>query len=67
MKAHEFAVIIAGSAVLFFGGALIVANNCKVRALVKKNGDELLQKAEQYIDKKLEEKQSSPQDEAEEM
>ena len=24
MKAHEFAVIIAGSAVLFFGGALIV-------------------------------------------
>lgn len=58
---------ILGAALGMVGGALIVANNCKVRALVKKNGDELLQKAEQYIDKKLEEKQSSPQDEAEEM
>lgn len=58
---------ILGAALGMVGGALIVANNCKVRALVKKNGDELLQKAEQYIDKKLEEKQSYPQDEAEEM
>ena len=36
------------------GGALIVANNCKLRNLVKKNQDDLLQKAEQYIDSKLE-------------
>ena len=36
------------------GGALIVANNCKVRNLVKKNQEDLLAKAEQYIDSKLE-------------
>ena len=36
------------------GGALIVANNCKLRNLVKKNQDDLMQKAEQYIDSKLE-------------
>ncbi|MDE6441809.1 MAG: hypothetical protein K2L12_03535 [Clostridia bacterium] len=36
------------------GGALIVANNCKLRNLVKKNQDDLLAKAEQYIDSKLE-------------
>lgn len=36
------------------GGALMVANNCKLRNLVKKNQDDLLSKAEQYIDSKLE-------------
>lgn len=36
------------------GGALLVANNCKLRNLVKKNQDDLLKKAEQYIDNKLE-------------
>lgn len=36
------------------GGALIVANNCKLRNLVKKNQDDLLEKAEHYIDSKLE-------------
>ncbi len=35
------------------GGALMVANNCKLRNLVKKNQDDLMQKAEQYIDNKL--------------
>lgn len=43
-----------GVALGMAGGALIVANNCKLRNLVKKNQDDLLQKAEQYIDSKLE-------------
>ena len=42
-----------GVALGMAGGALIVANNCKVRNLVKKNQEELMQKAEQYIDSKL--------------
>ncbi len=37
------------------GGALIVANNCKLLNLVKKNQEDLMQKAENYIDSKLEE------------
>ena len=45
---------ILGIAVGMAGGALIVANNCKLRNLVKKNQDDLMQKAEQYIDSKLE-------------
>ncbi|MBO5327801.1 MAG: hypothetical protein J6B04_01355 [Clostridia bacterium] len=36
------------------GGAVIVANNCKIRNLVKKNQEDLMAKAEQYIDEKLE-------------
>ncbi len=44
---------ILGLAVGMAGGALIVANNCKLRKLVKKNQDELMQKAESYIDDKL--------------
>ncbi len=36
------------------GGALAVANNCKLRNLVKKNQEDLMTKAEQYIDSKLE-------------
>ena len=37
------------------GGALIVANNCKLLNLVKKNQEDLMKKAENYIDSKLEE------------
>ena len=37
------------------GGAIIVANNCKLRNLVKKNQEDFMQKAENYIDTKLEE------------
>lgn len=36
------------------GGALLVANNCKLRNLVKKNQEDMMKKAEQYIDQKLE-------------
>ncbi len=45
---------ILGAALGMAGGALLVANNCKLRNLVKKNQDDLLKKAEQYIDNKLE-------------
>lgn len=38
------------------GGAILVANNCKLRNLVKKNQEDVMKKAEQYIDSKLEEK-----------
>ncbi len=48
---------ILGLAVGMAGGALLVANNCKLRNLVKKNQEELIEKAEQYIDSKLEDKQ----------
>ncbi len=46
---------IMGVALGMVGGALIVANNCKIRNLVKKNQEDLMQKAEQYVDSKLEE------------
>ena len=45
---------ILGVALGMAGGALIVANNCKLRKLVKKNQEDFMQKAEQYIDSKLE-------------
>ena len=45
---------VIGLALGMAGGALIVANNCKLRNLVKKNQEDLMQKAEKYIDKKLE-------------
>lgn len=45
---------IIGLAVGMAGGALLVANNCKLRNLVKKNQEDFMQKAEQYIDQKLE-------------
>ena len=48
---------VLGLALGMAGGALLVANNCKLRTLVKKNQEELMQKAEQYIDSKLEDKQ----------
>ena len=35
------------------GGAILVANNCKLRNLVKKNQEDMLKKAENYIDEKL--------------
>jgi len=44
---------ILGLALGMAGGALIVANNCKLRNLVKKNQEDMMQKAEQYIDEKL--------------
>ncbi len=50
---------VLGVALGMAGGALIVANNCKVRNLVKKNQDEFMQKAEQYIDSKLEKMEGS--------
>lgn len=43
-----------GVALGMAGGALMVANNCKLRNLVKKNQDDLMKKAEQLIDSKLE-------------
>lgn len=45
---------IFGLAVGMAGGALLVANNCKLRNLVKKNQEDMMKKAEQYIDQKLE-------------
>lgn len=45
-----------GLAVGMAGGALLVANNCKLRNLVKKNQEDIMKKAEEYIDGKLEEK-----------
>ena len=45
---------ILGVALGMAGGALMVANNCKLRNLVKKNQDDLMKKAEQLIDSKLE-------------
>ena len=46
---------ILGAMLGMAGGALMVANNCKLRNLVKKNQDDLMAKAEQYIARKLEE------------
>ena len=37
----------------------MVANNCKLLNLVKKNQEDIMTKAENYIDKKLEELESS--------
>ncbi len=52
---------ILGAVLGMAGGALIVANNCKIRNLVKKNQEDLMQKAEQYIDSKLEQLESKGQ------
>jgi len=46
---------ILGLACGMAGGALLVANNCKLRNLVKKNQEDIMKKCECYIDKKLEE------------
>lgn len=45
---------IIGLAIGMAGGALVVANNCKLLNLVKKNQEDIMKKAEQYIDSKLE-------------
>ena len=42
-----------GLALGLLGGALIVANNYKARALVKKGQQEVLDKADQMLDEKL--------------
>ena len=53
---------ILGLAIGMAGGALIVANNCKLLNLVKKNQEDIMQKAECYIDKKLDELESGSKD-----
>ncbi len=55
---------ILGLAVGMAGGALLVANNCKLRHLVRKNQDELMKKAESYIDEKLGSERCSGQEKA---
>ena len=45
---------ILGLAAGMAGGAILVANSCKLRKMIKKNQDELMQKAECYIDEQLE-------------
>ncbi len=54
-KGEKVEKFIFGLALGMAGGALIVANNCKLLNLVKKNQEDLMQKAENYIDSKLEE------------
>lgn len=44
---------IIGLAVGMAGGAVLVANNCKLRNLVKKNQEDIMKKCEEYIDTKL--------------
>ena len=46
---------ILGLAIGMAGGALVVANNCKLLNLIKKNQEDIMQKAECYIDEKLDE------------
>ena len=54
-KGEKVEKFIFGLALGMAGGALIVANNCKLLNLVKKNQEDLMKKAENYIDTKLEE------------
>ncbi len=54
-----------GLALGMLGGALLVANSCKVRTLVKKSQDEVKEKLDTVIDEKLEEF-SATDDETEE-
>lgn len=44
---------ILGVALGVVGGAVMVANNCKLRDLVKKNQEEIMQKVEKCIDNKI--------------
>lgn len=48
-----------GAVVGMAAGAILVANNCKLRNLVKKNQEDLMEKAENYIDAKLEQLEKS--------
>lgn len=43
-----------GIALGMAGGALVVANSCKLRKMIRKNQEEIMQKAESYIDQQLE-------------
>ncbi len=45
---------ITGLALGMAGGAVIVANSCRLRQMIKKNQEELIEKAENYIDEQLE-------------
>ena len=47
---------IAGLVLGMAGGALVIANSCKLRKLVKKNQDDFMCKCEKYIDEKLDQK-----------
>ena len=49
---------ILGLAIGMAGGALVVANNCKLLNLIKKNQEDIMQKAECYIDEQLDELES---------
>lgn len=51
---------VTGLAMGMAGGALIVANSCKLRQMIKKNQEEILQKAENYIDEQLEKGKECP-------
>ena len=46
---------VVGLALGMLGGALITANNCKMRALVRKGQDEVKGKIDDMIDEKLKE------------
>ncbi|MBE7088574.1 MAG: hypothetical protein E7370_03525 [Clostridiales bacterium] len=50
---------VLGVALGMVGGALLVANNCKLRSLVKKNQEEFMAKVENYIDEKLDKNESN--------
>lgn len=54
-KEKKVEKFIFGLALGMAGGAIIVANNCKLLNLIKKNQEDLMKKAENYIDTKLEE------------
>ncbi len=58
LKEKKVEKFIFGLAVGMAGGALLVANNCKLLNLVKKNQEDIMEKAECYIDKKLEDLES---------
>ena len=60
-KRSNMEKFIIGVAVGMAAGALIVANNCKLRNLVKKNQEDIMEKAENYIDTKLEQLDKSSQ------
>lgn len=51
---------IAGLALGMIGGALVVANSNRTRALVKKSQDEMVCKIDEYIDEKLAKLDSMP-------
>ena len=64
-KEKKVEKFIFGLALGMAGGALIVANNCKLLNLVKKNQEDLMKKAENYIDTKLEEMEKKVETEEE--